>query len=258
MKYYLRPSTDFGGFFILDNMEKQAICGIYKITSPSGRIYIGKSKDILDRWYKYKKLRCKSQPLIYRSLLKYGAESHIFEVIEECCIDNLSSRERYWQDFYDVMSKGLNLRLSSSEDISGYLSEDTKQKMSKNHARYWTGKTGENNPHYGKPKSEEHKKKVSDTRIEKGLAKGENNPMFGRNHSEETRKEWSIKRKNKNLNCDNPNAKKVIDKVTKEIWCSIKEAAEKNNLKCDTLKAYFSGKLKNKTNLELLDRYKEE
>lgn len=46
-------------------MEK--ITGIYKITSPSGRIYIGSSKNIRRRFYSYKNLHCKDQPKLYNS-----------------------------------------------------------------------------------------------------------------------------------------------------------------------------------------------
>jgi hypothetical protein len=38
-----------------------------------------------------------------------------------------------------------------------------------------------------KPKSEEHKNKLSKTRIERGLSKGQNNPMFGKHHSDESK-----------------------------------------------------------------------
>ena len=39
------------GFFILVKMKK--ICGIYKITSPSGRVYIGQSIDVYSRLKQY-------------------------------------------------------------------------------------------------------------------------------------------------------------------------------------------------------------
>ena len=42
---------------IMDNI----ICGIYKITSPSGKIYIGQSINIKSRWKYYEKLRCNKQ-----------------------------------------------------------------------------------------------------------------------------------------------------------------------------------------------------
>jgi len=89
-------------------------CGIYKIISPSGKIYIGQSDKIQKRWYFYKGMSCKSQPRLYRSFLKYGVINHIFEIIEECSYEDLDCRERYWQDFYDVLNreKGLNLVLT--------------------------------------------------------------------------------------------------------------------------------------------------
>lgn len=46
--------------------------GIYKITNPNGRIYIGQSTDIKFRWGIYRKLKCKDQPSLYNSLKKYG------------------------------------------------------------------------------------------------------------------------------------------------------------------------------------------
>lgn len=56
--------------------------GIYKITSPTGRIYIGQSKNVKERLCRYKKLQCcKSQLLLYRSFVKHGIDTHLFEII---------------------------------------------------------------------------------------------------------------------------------------------------------------------------------
>jgi len=99
-------------------MIKEIICGIYKITSPTGRIYIGQSKDILYRTRKYKTVSksLHSQPKIYNSLLKYGWDKHNFEIIEECSEEQLNCRERYWQDHYDVTSKnGMNCMLTECD-----------------------------------------------------------------------------------------------------------------------------------------------
>ena len=54
--------------------------GIYKITSPTGKVYIGQSIEIEKRWMRYKNITksVKKQPAIYNSLLKYGSENHIF------------------------------------------------------------------------------------------------------------------------------------------------------------------------------------
>ena len=48
--------------------------GIYKITNPNGKVYIGQSIDIDKRWNKYKVKNCKPQIRLYNSLNKYGGE----------------------------------------------------------------------------------------------------------------------------------------------------------------------------------------
>lgn len=61
--------------------------GIYKITSPSGRIYIGQSKDLNRRERDYQKYikDSNSQVKLLASINKYNWENHIFEIIEEYC-----------------------------------------------------------------------------------------------------------------------------------------------------------------------------
>ena len=62
--------------------------GIYKITSPSGRIYIGQSTNIKTRFYNYRKsISCQKQRVLYSSFMKYGIHAHEFEVIHELPID---------------------------------------------------------------------------------------------------------------------------------------------------------------------------
>lgn len=124
--------------------------GVYKITSPSDKIYIGQSIDIDKRFKDYKSLKSKLQRLLHRSFLKYGVDNHIFEVVEVCSIDLLNQRERYWQEYYDVLdtTKGLNLKYTETSDRSGVLSEESKKKVS-------VGNTG-------KIRTDEHKNKTSE------------------------------------------------------------------------------------------------
>ena len=105
--------------------------GIYKITSPTGRVYVGQSVRIAIRKKDYSKMRdCKGQPRLYASLVKYSFSEHIFEVIEECSIEELNVRERHWQDFYDVLGeKGLNCRLTGTDDKSGYYSQEVRSQI---------------------------------------------------------------------------------------------------------------------------------
>ena len=110
--------------------------GIYKITSPTGRIYIGQSVHINKRFNSYnKKGQCNAQIRLNKSFLKHGVINHKFEIVEECKINELNDRERYFQDLYNVTCpyKGLNCRLTTTNDKSGKISEETKLKMSKAH-----------------------------------------------------------------------------------------------------------------------------
>ena len=105
--------------------------GIYKITSPSKRIYIGQSQDIEFRWSFYLKMYCNKQTRLYNSLKKYGPENHIFEVIEECDINMLDKREIYWKEIYKSYKDGLNCCLYDSSPMRDRIhSEETRKKIS--------------------------------------------------------------------------------------------------------------------------------
>jgi group I intron endonuclease len=108
---------------------------IYKITSPSNKVYIGSTtkKNCEDRWKNYKNLTCKTQPKLYRSFLKYGVINHIFEIIEECTIEDMFKREVEYGLLFDVLdkNKGLNLRLPKTFDKGVFMSQETKDKISK-------------------------------------------------------------------------------------------------------------------------------
>lgn len=104
-----------------------AMCGVYKITSPIGKLYIGQSMNIEKRWNTYKKLYS-AGPKLFNSLKKYGPDNHIFEIIELCDIDSLLARETFWKIYYDVLNvSSLCCRLDGK---GGRLSEETKRKMS--------------------------------------------------------------------------------------------------------------------------------
>lgn len=92
------------------------ITGIYKITNPDGCIYIGQSKDIERRKKEYIKIKKSSQQIrIKNSILKYGFDNHLFEIIEECSIEMLNEREIYWIHELNSFSynnpKGMNLTM---------------------------------------------------------------------------------------------------------------------------------------------------
>ena len=92
----------------------------------------GQSINIENRFKRYKWHNCKKQILISRSIDKYGFTNHVFEIVEECEKDQLNKRERYWQEYYDVLdkNKGLNLRYTETNDRSGCISQESKNKIS--------------------------------------------------------------------------------------------------------------------------------
>jgi group I intron endonuclease len=117
--------------------------GIYKITSPSGRIYIGQSTQIEKRWKRYSKVDCKGQIRLYRSLLKYGYSRHIFEIVEECIFEKLNIRERYWQDFYKVLGEnGLNSKLQSTDELKSVHSQDSIDRQAASLRKFYTTPKG--------------------------------------------------------------------------------------------------------------------
>lgn len=243
--------------------------GIYKITSPTGRVYIGQSINIPHRWREYKNLECKSQTKLYRSFLKYGWVNHTFEIITECEISELNSLERYYQDLYNVLKAGLNCFLTKTTDKSGKMCETVKKKIGDAHR-------GEKNHNYGKKASAETKAKLSAIRkgrvvspetIEK-LRKANT----GRKTSDATKKLQSELKKGsipwnkgkkvmtdaqrehlRNINLGkmargkHNQAKTVIDIVTgEEFECAV-DLAEKLNVKSATLRSWLNNKRPNNT-----------
>lgn len=118
--------------------------GIYKITSPSGKVYIGQSNDIQSRFNKYKRLGCGRQTRLHASFLKYGVESHEFEIIIECLSSELDEQEIKYIKHYESTkkNKGLNLKEGGAY---GKHSEETKKKIGLAHkGKVVSGKAREN------------------------------------------------------------------------------------------------------------------
>lgn len=74
--------------------------GIYKYENKeNGKIYIGRSVNIMRRKWEHIK---NPSPYSYfdQTLKKLGEDSFYFDIIEECTIDNIKERERYWIEYY--------------------------------------------------------------------------------------------------------------------------------------------------------------
>lgn len=57
------------------------------IQSPTGRVYIGQSWNILQRFQWYKSKKAFQQPYLYNSFMKHGVDSHEFKILHELPID---------------------------------------------------------------------------------------------------------------------------------------------------------------------------
>ena len=104
------------------------IIGIYKVTSPSGKVYIGQSWDIQRRWIDHKKSKQEKSRKLYSSFKSHGVENHVFEVIHELPVDvEQEVLDRYEQLYMDAYRDGgvelLNIREGGSR---GKHTEETK------------------------------------------------------------------------------------------------------------------------------------
>lgn len=162
--------------------------GIYKITSPSGKVYIGQSWNIMDRYYRYKSGRCKTQLKLYNSLMKYGFENHKFEIIHElpndCSQEDMNNYETLYYNQYKQVVELLNVREPGS---NGKLSEETKQKL----------RDGDHSYKLGRKQSQETiDKRLSKTRGRKRTEEQRERMKQGRKgmkFSEEHRKNISLR-----------------------------------------------------------------
>ena len=195
------------------------IIGIYKITSPNNKIYIGQSVDIESRFKAYKRNACKSQKKLYASFLKYGAINHIFEIIEECRREDLCEREKYFVNLYNTFNTSTGLNIRDGGGNKANLSEEQKKKISDSlrgikHSKERIEKN--RLAQIGKILTEETKKKIrnnnpkqnlgkkasAETRLKQSIAqKGKIPWIKGKIHSEETK----IKLRQINLGSNNPN-----------------------------------------------------
>ena len=72
--------------------------GIYKITSPSNKVYIGQSIDVENRLKRYKYFVSKKQTRLYYSILKYGYDNHTYEVLDDGGAYGDSGNYLFWFD----------------------------------------------------------------------------------------------------------------------------------------------------------------
>lgn len=107
--------------------------GIYKITNPTNKVYIGQATDIDKRIKKYKwASSIKNQPKIKCSIEKYGWHNHRWEKLIECSIDELNYYESFYKQQFINKFGWENALFCNIYDTTtgGHLELETKQKIS--------------------------------------------------------------------------------------------------------------------------------
>lgn len=106
--------------------------GIYGITSPSGKVYIGQSWNISERFGNYRRCECKKQRVLLFSFQKYGVGAHSFEVIHSLTPHTSQSEMDRLEQFYMDSSRAQGIVLLNCREAGsrGKLSEETKARMS--------------------------------------------------------------------------------------------------------------------------------
>lgn len=133
--------------------------GIYKIISPSGSIYIGQSWKVETRLKKYRCSLAKGQPRLYNSFKKHGIDNHLFTIEAEfdqtvSQIELDKQETFFWNKYKDLGCEMLNVREPGN---GGKMSEESKVKIS-------IANKGKRHPSLYLPKSEESKKRMSESK----------------------------------------------------------------------------------------------
>ena len=73
--------------------------GIYKITEKENpnNFYVGKSNDIQRRFYEHQTKTYEQSRIPFDGYIKEkGKNAFIYEILEECELEQLSEKEKYW------------------------------------------------------------------------------------------------------------------------------------------------------------------
>lgn len=112
----------------LSNLLGTTICGIYKLNFPNGKCYIGQSQNIYKRVSEHNQRARTGRPdrdiqICDSAIKKYGQISY-FEILEECSLDQLDQREKYWINYYQALDKERGYNLLDRGTVAGRRGSD--------------------------------------------------------------------------------------------------------------------------------------
>jgi len=199
------------------------VVGVYSILSPTGKIYVGQSRNMKYRKQQYKGNAVKNQVYIYRSIAKYGWEPHQFTVekfFDDGVEQSILNAEEYrlWKHYKDAGVEMLNLKQPGNQAKQA---EETKRKIGMANRGKHTGNNLSkkmllifrdrmigNKFRVGCTLTDAHKLAIANAARNKVLSAeshlrlsqaklGHKNPMFGKPLSEEHRKKISEGNRNR-------------------------------------------------------------
>ena len=177
----------------LINKEIRNRPGIYCFVNvTNGNTYVGSAKNLRIR-LKGHYLGTRSNLILQKAISKYGISQFYFVVLEYCEIEDLIKREQYYIDqlnpIYNILKvAGSSLGYRHTEEYKELFSGEKHPFFGKTHTESTKNQIRESM--LGSTRSEEVKKKISDSLKSKDLS-GTNNPFFGKTHTDETLKKMS-------------------------------------------------------------------
>jgi len=259
---------------------------IYKITSPTGKIYVGQSWDWVKRKSVYKRKACKSQVKLYNSLVKHGYDNHVIEIVHELPEDTDQLTLNLYEDFYLQQHKDcgfltMNVRSAGS---NGKLSPETIEKMRKsltgrkidiesvqkmletrirnNYKLSEETKRKIGEKHKGKTISLETREKLREANLGKKLSTDTiekiKKASSGRVFSEETKEKIrgsKVGKKNAMFGKSSHNSLKVINLETNRIFNSVREAEVESGINKGVLVNKLNGRTRNNTSFRYYNAY---
>lgn len=199
-------------------IEEGVIMGyIYKITNKvNGKIYIGQTMQSVEKRFKEHINAAKTKYsgnryALQHAILKYGEDAFTIEVLGEYPEELLDEMEiMFIQEFNSLKPNGYNITLGGCGTRGYKHTDETKRLLTQNLHKRWDTMTPEeyedacrkrSEALKGIPKSDEHKRKLSE------LAKqrtGEKNPFYGKKHTEETKRKIAEKAKGRDNGMGQP------------------------------------------------------
>lgn len=197
---------------------KENRCIYAHICKINNNIYVGQTKfqDNLNRRFHkngsgYKPSKSKNSKF-WNAIQKYGWDNFEHIVLEKDIptLELANEREQYWIEYYDSFYHGYNSTKGGDGVLGRKFSDEERAYRSnlyKGKGNPMYGRKGELSPNYGVKLSDEHKRKISKSKIgispseetrkklsdtKKGKLTDKDNPFYGKHHSDDTKRKLSI------------------------------------------------------------------